>query len=380
MQPLGVYIHWPYCARICPYCDFNVVRDRRRADEQAALVDAIADDLRGHAVRTGARRLVSIFFGGGTPSLMDPQACGRLIALCRSLWPSADDLEVTLEANPTDAEADRFRAFAEAGVNRLSLGVQALDDEALRFLGRNHDAAAAIRAIEIATSAVPRLSLDVIYALPGQTAPAWTEALERVCAFEPEHISAYQLSIEPGAAFQRAVRRGRLQPADPDLAADLYDATQTVLERRGYDAYEVSNHAKGSAARSRHNLVYWRGDNYVGVGPGAHGRLGSDARTLSDRLATEAEPRIADYIRRVAETGLGWRQAEAQDPLTRMEERVLMGLRIDEGVPLSEAQGLDLAPAGPLIAAGLLRIRGERLQATAAGRLVLDRLTAELLA
>ena len=253
----------------------------------------------------------------------------------------------------------------------------------------------------------------MIYALPGQTVESWTTALEQACGSGAEHVSAYQLSIEPGAAFQRAVRRGALQPAEPDLAADLYDVTQAVLERRGYDAYEVSNHARGRAARSRHNLVYWRGEDYVGVGPGAHGRLSRgacfDTRSESadqhgarkrfpdpnlhaelveahtvraeprTRLATEAEPRILNYIRRVAETGVGWARTEALDPLAQMEERVMMGLRIDEGVALTELPRLDLAPAEPLIAAGLLRIQGERLQATAAGRLVLDRLATELL-
>jgi oxygen-independent coproporphyrinogen-3 oxidase len=373
---LGVYIHWPYCARICPYCDFNVVRERGRALEQAALVEAMADDLRAHAAITGPMRLASIFLGGGTPSLMAPADAGRLIALCKSLWTAEPDLEVTLEANPTDAEAERFADFARAGVNRLSLGVQALDDAALVFLGRNHDAAAAIRAVETAASVFPSLSLDLIYALPGQTATAWAQALAQADALGAAHISAYQLTIAEGTPFERAVQRGRFAPVDPELAATLYETTQATLEALGYVAYEISNHAKSPAARSRHNLVYWRGEAYVGVGPGAHGRLS----TPQGRLAVEAQARIADYITAVAKTGRGWSEGEVLEPRAVLEERVFMGLRTEEGVPTVVILELAAAlKAGELIAAGLLRLRGERLSATPRGRLVLDRVVAELL-
>lgn len=373
---LGVYIHWPYCARICPYCDFNVVRERGRALEQAALVEAMADDLRAHAAITGPMRLASIFLGGGTPSLMAPADAGRLIALCKSLWTAEPDLEVTLEANPTDAEAERFADFAHAGVNRLSLGVQALDDAALVFLGRDHDAAAAIRAVETAASVFPSLSLDLIYALPGQTAAAWAQALAQADALGAAHISAYQLTIAEGTPFERAVQRGRFAPVDPELAATLYETTQATLEALGYAAYEISNHAKSPAARSRHNLVYWRGEAYVGVGPGAHGRL----RTPQGRLAVEAQARIADYITTVAKTGRGWSEGEVLEPRAVLEERVFMGLRTEEGVPTVVILELAAAlKAGELIAAGLLRLRGERLSATPRGRLVLDRVVAELL-
>ncbi len=373
---LGVYIHWPYCARICPYCDFNVVRDRGREAEQAALIDAIAQDLRAHAAITGAAALVSIFLGGGTPSLMPPEAAGRLIALCKTLWTPAPDLEVTLEANPTDAEATRFAAFAGAGINRLSLGVQALDDAALTFLGRNHDAAAAIRAVEVAAATFPSLSLDLIYALPGQTPKAWADALRRADALGAAHISAYQLTIAGGTPFERAVARGRLVPVDPDLAATLYETTQATLEALGYVAYEISNHARTPEARSRHNLVYWRGEAYVGVGPGAHGRL----TTPQGRLAVEAAGRISDYLARVDQTGRGWASSELLDPRAVQEEQVFMGLRTDEGV----AAGLIAAVgaktrADELVLAGLLRRRGERVSATPRGRLVLDRLVSELL-
>jgi oxygen-independent coproporphyrinogen-3 oxidase len=375
--PLGVYIHWPYCARICPYCDFTVVRDRGRTEEQRALVEAIASDLAAHAALTSPRRLTSIFFGGGTPSLMAPAFVAELIERACTLWTPEPDLEVSLEANPTDAEADRFTALADAGVNRLSLGVQALDDAALAFLGRNHDAATGRRAAEIAASTFPRLSLDLIYALPGQDAAVWAQTLREAASMGAEHISPYQLTIEGGTPFDRAVRRGRFRPADPDLAADLYDATQDVLEGLGFTAYEVSNHAKGEGARARHNLIYWRGQDYVGVGPGAHGRLPGEV--AGERLAIEADDTIAGYIRRVNETGRGWRTVETLSPLQAAEERLLMGLRIADGVPLADLKALARFDPAPFAEAGLVQLDGERVSATASGRRVLDRLTLELL-
>jgi oxygen-independent coproporphyrinogen-3 oxidase len=375
--PLGVYIHWPYCARICPYCDFTVVRDRGRAEEQRALVEAIGRDLAAHAALTGPRRLTSIFFGGGTPSLMAPEFVAELIARAVMLWTPEPDLEISLEANPTDAEAERFTALADAGVNRLSLGVQALDDAALAFLGRNHDAGAARRAAAIAASAFPRLSLDLIYALPGQNATAWTRTLREAASLGAEHLSPYQLTIEAGTPFDRAVRRGRFQPADPDLAADLYETTQEVLEGLGFEAYEVSNHAKGDAARARHNLVYWQGEDYVGVGPGAHGRLPGAAPGA--RLAVEADDTIAGYIRRVAETGRGWAASETLSPVQAAEERLLMGLRIQDGVPLADLTALAGFDPTPFVEDGLIRLDDGRVRATGKGRRVLDRLTLELL-
>ena len=380
LAPLAVYIHWPYCARVCPYCDFNVVRDRGQAGEQAELAEAIAADLTAHAVLTGPRRLTSVFLGGGTPSLMDPDAAGRLIALAKALWAPATDLEVSLEANPTDAEAARFAAFAAAGVERLSLGVQALDDADLAFLGRNHDAAAALRAAGLGARVFARLSLDLIYALPGQTRVGWAATLARAADLGAGHISPYQLTIEDGTAFGRAAGRGRLVPADPDLTADLYEETQGLLEGRGYEAYEVSNHALGEAQRSRHNLAYWRGWDYVGVGPGAHGRL-----TRADgRLATVAARRVGDYLARVRATGLGWAQQEMLDATAAAQERLLMGLRTLEGVAWSELAPLGLSSTTPRVAdmaeQGLIDSRGEYLRATPRGRLLLDRVTRDLAA
>jgi putative oxygen-independent coproporphyrinogen III oxidase len=376
--PLGVYVHWPYCARICPYCDFNVFKAKGREAEAGELARAIVADLAAQREITGPREMVSVFFGGGTPSLMDPRWAAEIVAAARRLWTPVGDLEISLEANPTDAEADRFAALADAGIGRLSLGLQALDDAALTFLGRNHDAAEGRRAAEAAAKAFPRLSLDLIYALPGQTPETWAEELRRALDLGPEHLSPYQLTIEAGTAFDRAVRRGTFAPADEDLATDLFETTQAVLEAEGFEAYEVSNHAKGRAARSRHNLVYWQGWDYVGVGPGAHGRITRDGV----REATVAAARPGDYIRRVGETGLGFASRETLSPVEAAEERLLSGLRIAEGVPFAELTALKLQPDHPtvrrLAELGLIAEDAGRLRATPAGRRVLDRLTAEL--
>jgi putative oxygen-independent coproporphyrinogen III oxidase len=375
--PLAVYVHWPYCARICPYCDFNVVRDRGQA-EQAALAQAIIADLRGQAALIGPRRLVSIFFGGGTPSLMNPEWTGAIIAEARALWPASGEVEISLEANPTDAEAGRFAGFAQAGVNRLSLGVQALDDAALRFLGRNHDAAQARRAMRLAQSAFPRLSIDLIYARPGQDAAGWAAELAEAIGYGAEHVSPYQLTIEPGTAFDRAAGRKSLIPPDPDAAATLYETTQEVLSAAGFDAYEVSNHARGPAARSRHNLAYWRGEEYLGAGPGAHGRLSLGG----SRLATQAEPKVGAYIARVRDEGVGFASLEALGARDVAIERLLLGLRIDEGVAWGDLAALGLSPAAPIVvrlaAEGLVEAGQARLAATRKGRAVLDSVIAAL--
>ena len=365
---VALYVHWPYCARICPYCDFNVVRDRGRTEEQAALADAIMADMKAQAALLGERRLASIFFGGGTPSLMPPDQVARVIERARALFPGGGKIEITLEANPTDAEAARFAALAEAGVNRLSLGVQSLDDEALKFLGRNHSAAEAMRALELARAAFARLSIDLIYARPGQTVAHWTDELNRAVDLGFEHISPYQLTIEPTTAFGRAFARGTLVPPNEDLAADLYEATQTVLEARGFEAYEVSNHARGEAARSAHNLHVWRGGDYVGVGPGAHGRLTLDGV----RTATVAHRGIADYLAGVG-AGQPWSEDRRLSPLEADDERLLLGLRIIEGVgaDLIARMGL-MARANDLSDQGLLAAADGRIAATARGRQVLD--------
>ena len=369
---VGLYVHWPYCARICPYCDFNVVRDRGRTDEQDRLVEAILADLSAQRALTGPRRLASVFFGGGTPSLMRPQAAARILDAARDLFPPAGDLiEITLEANPTDAEAGRFADLARAGVNRLSMGVQALDDAALRFLGRDHSAAEALRAVDLARHAFDRLSIDLIYARPDQTPPAWAAELQTALAMGFEHVSPYQLTIEPTTAFGRALARGTLVPPDEDRAAALYETTQTVLSGAGFDAYEVSNHARGVAARSTHNLQVWRGGDYLGLGPGAHGRLTLDGA----RTTTVAHRRIGDYIAGVS-AGSPWAEQDRLSPADAAEERLLLGLRTVEGAPAALLVDLGLSletgPAAELIADGFLRVQAGRLIATARGRPVLD--------
>lgn len=375
---LGVYVHWPYCARICPYCDFNVFRARGREAEAAELARAIVSDLEAQRAITGPRELVSVFFGGGTPSLMEPAWVADIVGAATRLWTPARDLEVSLEANPTDVEAGRFAGLVDAGVNRLSLGLQSLDDAALRFLGRNHDAAEGRRAAETAARLFPRLSLDLIYALPDQTPQAWAEALRTAVALGAEHVSPYQLTIEEGTAFDRAVRRGLFVPPGDEAGADLYDATQAVLEAEGFEAYEVSNHARGEAARSRHNLVYWTGVDYVGVGPGAHGRITVDGA----RVATEAADRPADYIARVAAAGTGFAARETLTVVQATEERLLSGLRIRNGVGFGDVSALGLSPEAPvvrrLIEMGLLADDTQRLRATKDGRRLLNAVTSEL--
>ena len=372
---VALYVHWPYCARICPYCDFNVVRDRGRTEEQTALAEAILDDMRAQARRLGSRRLASIFFGGGTPSLMPPEQGRRVIDLARTLFPGGGDVEITLEATPTDAESRRYAALAEAGVNRLSLGVQALDDAALRFLGRDHSAAEAMRALDLARAAFPRLSIDLIYARPGQTVEGWTAELNRAVDLGFEHVSPYQLTIEAGTAFGRAFARGTLVPPDEDQAADLYEATQAVLEARGFTTYEVSNHARGDAARSGHNLHVWRGGDYIGVGPGAHGRL-----TLNGiRTATIAHRRIGDYASGVAKAA-PWSDVQALSAVEADEERLLLGLRTLEGVEAQLIARLGLEDrVRDLSARGLVSETGGRIAATASGRPVLDAILKALL-
>ncbi len=370
-RELGVYVHWPYCTRLCPYCDFNVVRDR--GADTTSLVEAIVADLVAWRVRTGPRRLNSLFLGGGTPSLMDPDDAARIIDTACVLWSAAPDMEVTLEANPTDAEAARFAAFAAAGVGRLSLGMQSLRDEALRFLGRNHDAATARRAVSNANGVFPRLSLDFIYALPGQSVAAWAGELAEVATLGAEHLSLYQLTVEAGTAFDRAARRGVLKPVSADLAADLFETTASVLERIGFKAYEISNHARSPAAQSRHNLGYWRGHDYVGVGPGAHGRLTFGA----ERWASLAPRSVADY-RAAATSGATAATWERLDDRSRAVERLLMGLRTVEGVELADLAALNTPAAQIEALRDLVAVKDGRLAATRAGRLVLDRVVAEL--
>ena len=370
---VSLYIHWPYCARICPYCDFNVTRDRGQAS-QRALFDAILIDLKTQAEMIGPRRLASIFFGGGTPSLLPPDWVAELIAKTRSFF-AQNHPEITLEANPTDTEIGRYRAFHDAGVNRLSLGVQSLNDDALKFLGRNHSARESVSGIETAQQVFGRVSLDLIYALPNQTVTDWQAELTAAAALGIEHISSYQLTIEPTTPFGHAVRRGNWSPPDADLAETFYFATQTTLESLHFDAYEVSNHARNTPAQAAHNVLIWRGVDYIGIGPGAHGRL-----TLNGiRTATIALSDLKAYTARVLDTGTG-HDAVPLSPLETEEESVMLGLRMTEGLALNRLATLDLTTkAKPLIEEGFLDLTTTHLRATKKGRVVLDRLLMELL-
>lgn len=372
---VSLYVHWPYCSRICPYCDFNVTRDRGQAS-QRSLFDAIVTDLKSQAAMVGQRKLASVFFGGGTPSLLPPEWVAELITTARSLFGDGGDIEITLEANPTDAEIGRYEGFRQAGINRLSLGVQSLDDAALKFLGRNHSAAEAIRGIETAQKVFGRVSLDLIYALPEQSVAAWEAELTAAVALGIEHISPYQLTIEPATAFGRAVRRRQWAPPQEELAEAFYFQTQETLEAYGFEAYEVSNHASAKAARSAHNVLIWEGVDYIGVGPGAHGRLTRNGH----RHTTTALSDLKAYTARVTETGTG-HDVEVLSSLEAEEEATMLGLRLSDGLDLRRTPSLDLATrATPLIADDFMAMEGNRLRATPKGRVLLDRLLMELLA
>ncbi len=362
----GLYIHWPYCARICPYCDFNVFR--ARGQDSAALVAALIADLEGHRARLGPRGIDTIFFGGGTPSLLAPADIAALIAAARRIFGVAPGAEISLEANPEDRET--FEGLVAAGINRLSLGVQALRDDALTALGRNHDAAAARASVEAAAKTGARVSLDMIYARAGQTIEDWRGELAEALTLPAEHFSLYELTIKPGTAFERAVQRGALRPPDDDRAAEFYEATQDVCDAAGAPAYEISSHARTPEARARHNLIYWRGGEWIGLGPGAHGRL-----TIGGaRWATEAASSPAVYIVCVAENGVGWAKAETLSPADVSREALIMGLRAD-GAPRDLVRA-EKTPA--LVEAGLIALSPDLVSLTRAGRLLADRIAAEL--
>jgi oxygen-independent coproporphyrinogen-3 oxidase len=369
----GVYVHWPYCARICPYCDFNVYAAKAR--DTAPLLDAILADLSGWRAHSGPRTADTVFFGGGTPSLMTGAEVERVLAHIDSLWGLRQGAEVTLEANPDDAS--RFADFAAAGVNRLSLGIQSLQDTPLKFLGRTHSAAGALAAFRAAQGKFRSVSIDLIYALPGQTPDDWRGELNRALALGADHLSLYELSIEPGAAFARAVHREDWAPMEDDAAADLYELTQELTERAGYPAYEISNHARSPEHRSAHNRIYWRSGDWAGVGPGAHGRLTTDRR-----IATEAADKPGDYLKRVSTGGIGWAEQEDLDALAEARERIAMGLRVTEGLPLSDIEALgfslDAQRIAEFEALGFLKQEDRRIALTLRGRLAADRIAAEL--
>ena len=370
----AVYVHWPFCESKCPYCDFN--SHVRETVDQAAWRAALLGSLASWAAETPGRTVGSVFFGGGTPSLMAPETAGAVLEQVCALWPVADGLEVTLEANPGSVEAGRFRAFAGAGVNRLSLGVQSFRDDELAFLGRRHDALAARAALDLAHSTFPRVSFDLIYALPGHTAAEWAVRLDDALAMAGEHLSLYQLTIEPGTAFAPRAARGEIRVPDEDGAAALYETTQERLAAAGLPAYEISNHARPGAA-CRHNLVYWRGGDWVGVGPGAHGRIDTD----EGRIATAERRAPEAWLAEAASKGRAVRERRLLKPLEAMQERIQTGLRLAEGIPVDGLDpAIDANRAAHLRDEGLLCVRTDRLQATAAGRQRLDALVRYLLA
>lgn len=376
----GIYVHWPFCLSKCPYCDFNShVRERV---EHERWRRALLAELDHYAALAPGRMVTSIFFGGGTPSLMEPATVGAAVERVARHWPVAPDLEVTLEANPTSAEAERFRGFRAAGVNRLSLGVQALDDAALRFLGRRHDGAEALGAIGLAARHFERFSFDLIYARPGQDEAAWRAELGRAIDLAAGHLSVYQLTIEEGTKFHTLHGRGELVLPDEDTAATLHEATQEVLEAAGLPAYEISNHAR-PGQECRHNLTYWRYGDYVGVGPGAHGRLTLDGA----KRATRAHRAPEAWLERVERHGHGGHGQETIPAEARLEEMLMMGLRLAGGVArrrLIEETGRDAPDAvdpgmlAQLSAAGFVELTPTHLRATAAGRQRLNAVLAAL--
>ena len=373
---LGLYVHWPYCARICPYCDFNVYRPK---GEEAALLAAILDDMSDWRERTGPRPLASLHFGGGTPSLMTPEQLEAVIARADDLWGFAGDAEIGLEANPKDIGG--FAGMAGAGINRLSLGVQSFDDDALASLGRDHDASLARRAIEAAQRAFPRVSLDMIYARAGQTAAHWEAELGEALATGVGHVSPYQLTIEPGTAFGKRAGRGERLAAVPDFAADLYELTEALCSAAGLTGYEISNHARTRADQSVHNRIYWEGGDWIGVGPGAHGRIGRAAE--GGRSGTEAVRRPADYVKAVAETRSGIAEEEALSTPDEIAERILMGMRLADGLDLAHLQAVTGGTVDPeglsrMLAQGLVSQEGDRIRLTREGRLLADGVSAEL--
>ncbi len=380
-QGLAVYVHWPFCLSKCPYCDFNShVRDSVDHDRWRT---ALLVELDHYAGRTPGRIVTSIFFGGGTPSLMEPSTAAAVIDRVAARWSVAPDVEITLEANPSSVESSRFADLAQAGVNRVSLGVQALDDASLSFLGRRHNAAEALDALAVAKRRFARTSFDLIYARPGQTVADWRAELGRALQEGTEHLSVYQLTIEEGTKFATLAARGELNIPDEETQAALYETTQAMLESAGLPAYEISNHAR-PGAESRHNLTYWRYGDYVGIGPGAHGRLTVDGQ----KLATRAHRAPEIWLDRVADKGHG---THADEPVTmaeRRDELLMMGLRLTEGVSRARLRDelgadvdtlLDARKLTRLADAGFLALDDDSLRATAAGRQRLNAVLALLL-
>ena len=378
-EPFGVYVHWPFCLAKCPYCDFNS-HVRHAGINQGDFVTAYLAELAHFATLAPGRKVTSIFFGGGTPSLMAPETVAAILNRISELWPVAQDAEITLEANPTSVEASRFSGYRAAGVNRVSLGVQSLDDASLKSLGRMHTAAEALAALSIAKKKFERVSFDLIYARQGQTLPAWREELASALTHAQDHLSLYQLTIEPRTPFAALYAAGALTVPDGEKAEEFYLLTQELCDSAGLPSYEVSNHAR-PGAESRHNLLYWRGRDYAGVGPGAHSRITQDGgkHAIAIRKSPEA------WLEAVAASGHGIEQDERLSPQNSADEYLLMGLRLAEGIDVTrlkaiDGRKLDDARLQQLEAQGLVKRTPGRLRATDTGRLVLDRLIVELAA
>jgi putative oxygen-independent coproporphyrinogen III oxidase len=376
----GVYVHWPFCLSKCPYCDFNS-HVRRSTIDESRFVRAFAAEIAATAGRAPARIVSTIFFGGGTPSLMQPQTVAAVIDAIAKNWPLAADAEITLEANPSSVEAARFRGYRAAGINRVSIGVQALEGSALKELGRLHSAQEALDAVAVAQSVFDRCSFDLIYARPGQTVAGWSNELKRALAQAGEHLSLYQLTIEDGTPFQALHAAGKLATPDEDTARALYDATQTICAEAGLPAYEISNHAR-AGAECRHNLIYWRAHEYAGIGPGAHGRL--DIGGARHAIATEKRPER--WLTRVESLGHGVISDEALTQEEQADEFLLMGLRLAEGIDPARYARLAGRPLDPRRIAlleneGALETTAKgKLRVTMAGFPLLDAVVADLAA
>lgn len=378
LNGLALYIHWPFCIAKCPYCDFNShVRDQVDHD---AWQTALLLDLRHEYKVNANRRISSIFFGGGTPSLMRPQLVAKLIEEANALWGLVDHCEITLEANPSSVEASKFADLASAGVNRVSLGLQSLDDQTLEFLGRAHDVKEGLAALATAQQNFGRVSFDLIYARPNQSAKDWQAELEKALGFGTDHLSLYQLTIEPGTRFETLVRTGDLVPADDDHCADLFDLTQELTQAAGLPAYEISNHAK-IGQESRHNLSYWRYDDYVGIGPGAHGRRLNSA--------TERHKKPENFLSAIERNGNGMKVEQALSPQVRAMEALMMGLRLTEGVDLAAleaktglavTQMIDRQEVENLTEIGLIGSTADRLTITPKGMPLLDAILPKVIA
>jgi putative oxygen-independent coproporphyrinogen III oxidase len=375
-DPLALYIHWPFCVSKCPYCDFN--SHVREAVDQAAWADALLADMAYEAALTPGRSLSSIFFGGGTPSLMPPATVAALINAAQKHWGFTDDIEITLEANPSSVEAARFADLAVAGVNRVSLGLQSLDDAALAFLGRAHSVEESLAALNIAQAEFSRVNIDLIYARPDQIAAEWEAELARAIGFGTDHMSLYQLTIEPGTRFATLVREGQFMPADDDEAAALYKLTQAMTSAAGLPGYEISNHAR-DGQQSRHNLTYWRYGDYIGIGPGAHGRR--------LRSATQRHKKPENFLSGVGRNMHGIVTEEPLDAETRAMEALLMGLRLAEGIDLTDIASRTRVAADSLVNAdaiagieklGLICQRGPHLTVTPQGMPLLDAILPEI--